>query len=128
MKEQINEVKNMKRHIALVSLVIAFAAVLSGCNLNRLGADQYYVQITADGKEDVSKTDDGKEYKMFNYKLAGFDEDGHEKTMEFTADKNLRKDAFLRVYYSNKKGVKSWEEVEKDDIPKNAKDKLGVKN
>ncbi|MEC1241810.1 YxeA family protein, partial [Bacillus paralicheniformis] len=62
------------------------------------------------------------------YELAGFDEDGQEKTMEFTADKNLRTGAFLRLFHSEKKGVKSWEEVEKDDIPAKAKDRLGVEN
>ncbi|MCY8008685.1 YxeA family protein [Bacillus haynesii] len=118
----------MKKHIAWISLMIIFAALLSGCNLNRVGTDEYYVHITGNGKEDTSKFDDGEEYSVFKYVLAGFDEDGQEKTMEFTADKNLRIGAFLRLFYSENKGVKSWEEVEKDDIPEKAKDRLGVKN
>ncbi|MFN2747294.1 MULTISPECIES: YxeA family protein [unclassified Bacillus (in: firmicutes)] len=117
----------MKRHFALISLMIAFAAVLTGCNLNRLGTDQYYVQIAGDGKEEISKADDGKEYRIFNYQLAGFDEEGKEKTMTFTADKNLKKGAFLRVYDSKKKGVTSWEEVDKEDIPDLANERLDVK-
>ena len=48
--------------------------------------------------------------------------------MEFTADKNLRIGAFLRLFYSENKGVKSWEEVDKDDIPAKGKEQLGVKN
>ncbi|MGQ0421756.1 YxeA family protein, partial [Bacillus sp. HC-Mk] len=39
----------------------------------------------------------------YEYKLIGFDKDGKEKELEFTAQKNLRKEAFLRVYHSDKK-------------------------
>ncbi len=39
----------------------------------------------------------------YEYKLLGFDKDGKEKEIEFTALKNLRKEAFLRIYYSEKK-------------------------
>ncbi len=41
--------------------------------------------------------------RLYDYKLPGFDKDGKEKEMEFTALKNLRKEAFLRIYYSEKK-------------------------
>ncbi|HDR4725172.1 YxeA family protein [Bacillus cereus group sp. Sample62] len=61
------------------------------------------------------------------YKITGFDKDGKEKELEFDAQKNLRKDAFLRVYYSDEKGVSSWEEVEKDELPAKVKEKLAVK-
>ncbi len=49
------------------------------------------------------------------------------KELEFTAQKNLRKDAFLRVYHSDKKGVSAWEEVKKDELPAKVKEKLGAK-
>lgn len=69
----------MKKHIVWISLMIIFTALLSGCNLNRVGTDEYYVHITGNGKEDTSKFDDGEEYSVFKYELAGFDEDGQEK-------------------------------------------------
>lgn len=117
----------MKRCIVLFSILIGLAAMLAGCDLNRLGKAEYYVQITMDGKEIKGKTDNGEQFTDYEYKLPGFDKDGKEKTMEFRAFKNLRKDAFLRVYYSEKKGVTAWEEVKKDEIPANAQEKLGVK-
>lgn len=103
----------MKRYIALFSILVVFASLLVGCDINRMGKDQYYVQITADGIEKNEKSDSGEPYKYFEYKLKGFDKDGKEKEIEFTAHKNLRKDAFLRVYHSDKKGVTAWEEVKK---------------
>ncbi|EMA6342296.1 YxeA family protein [Bacillus cytotoxicus] len=117
----------MKRYIALFSILIVFASVLVGCDLNRMGKDTYYVQITEDGKAYEGKADNGTKYTDYQYKLAGFDEEGKEKTMEFTAQKNLRKEAFLRIYYSDKKGVTAWEEVQKDELPAKVKEKLGVK-
>lgn len=119
----------MKRYIALFSILVVFASLLVGCDINRMGKDQYYVQITADGIEKNEKSDSGEPYKYFEYKLKGFDKDGKEKEkeIEFTAHKNLRKDAFLRVYHSDKKGVTAWEEVKKDELPAKVKEKLGTK-
>ncbi|MEF7637102.1 YxeA family protein [Bacillus thuringiensis] len=117
----------MKRYIALFSILVVFASLLVGCDINRMGKDEYYVQITVDGIEYNGKSDDGEPYKHFEYKLKGFDKDGKEKELEFNAQKNLRKDAFLRVYYSDKKGVTAWEEVKKDELPAKVKEKLGAK-
>lgn len=115
----------MKRYMVIISILLVFTTVLTGCNFSRMGTDKYYVQITKDGEKLKDKLEDG--YINYQYKLPGFDEKGKEKTLEFKADKNLRKDAFLRIYYSEKKGVKSWEEVKKDEIPTKAKEKLGIK-
>ncbi|KEK25164.1 YxeA family protein [Bacillus gaemokensis] len=117
----------MKRYMALFSILVVFATMLVGCDLNRMGKDEYYVQITVDGKEDKGKASDGTPYTDYQYKLAGFDKDGKEKTMEFNVQKNLRKEAFLRVFHSDKKGVTAWEEVKKDELPAKVKEKLGVK-
>ncbi|MEY8350690.1 YxeA family protein [Bacillus cereus] len=118
----------MKRYIALFSILVVFATMLVGCDLNRMGKDEYYVQITVDGKEKIQQVDGGGgKHKSFEYKLPAFDKDGKEKEMEFTAVKNLRKEAFLRVFYSDKKGVTAWEEVKKDELPAKVKEKLGVK-
>ncbi|HDR7735765.1 YxeA family protein [Bacillus thuringiensis] len=118
----------MKKYMALFSLLVVFASLLVGCDINRMGKDEYYVQITMDGKEGVSKSMDGKVMgKEYEYTLSGFDKEGKEKELQFMAQKNLRKEAFLRVYHSEKKGVTAWEEVQEDELPKKAKEKLGVK-
>ncbi|MFK4469746.1 hypothetical protein COJ07_20895 [Bacillus cereus] len=118
----------MKKYMALFSLLVVFASLLVGCDINRMGKDEYYVQITMDGKEGVSKSMDGKVMgKEYEYTLSGFDKEGKEKELEFMAQKNLRKEAFLRVYHSEKKGVTAWEEVQEDELPKKVKEKLGVK-
>ncbi|AAP10123.1 hypothetical protein BC_3181 [Bacillus cereus ATCC 14579] len=47
--------------------------------------------------------------------------------MKFNGFKELRKEAFLRVFHSDKKGVTAWEEVKKDELPGKVKEKLDVK-
>lgn len=44
--------------------------------------------------------------------------------MNFTGDHNLRLDAYLRLVYNDKKGVTSWEEVQKQDVPQKALNKI----
>ncbi|KOS24044.1 membrane protein [Bacillus anthracis] len=117
----------MKRYIALFSILVVFASLLVGCDLNRMGKDEYYVQITVDGKEYNGKSDNGEPYKHFEYKVKAYDKDGKEKEVEFNAQKNLRKEAFLRVYNSDKKGATAWEEAKKDELPAKVKEKLGAK-
>ena len=114
----------MKRYIVLFSILVVFASLLVGCDLNRLGKGEYYVQITTDG---IEKTYDGNTSKYFEYKLTGFDKNGREKELKFNKKKNLSKEAFLRVYYSDKKGVSAWEEVKKDELPAKVKEKLAAK-
>ncbi|MBK5493234.1 YxeA family protein [Bacillus thuringiensis] len=118
----------MKRIIIFISIFAVFTSLLVGCSLNRFGTDKYYVHITVDGKEGVAKSIEGEVMgKEFTYNLVGFDENGKEKELEFKAQKNLRKQAFLLVYHSEEKGVKSWEEVQKEDLPAKVKEKFNVK-
>ncbi|PGA87963.1 YxeA family protein [Bacillus toyonensis] len=122
----------MKRCITFFSILILCTTILIGCSVidkmsNRKFKNQYYVQIISDGQKENVKSQSGETDKAYRYKLNGFDKEGQEKIMDFTADKNLRKEAFLRVYYSDERGVTSWEEIELKDIPEKAKQKLNVK-
>ncbi|WP_410985734.1 YxeA family protein [Bacillus cereus] len=125
----------MKKYIALFSILVVFASLLVGSgwngwglhHLGKLSQDKYYVQITTDG---IEKADNDEASKRFAYKLTGFDKDGKEKELTFDAKKDLRKEAFIRVYYSDKEGqegVSGWEEVKKDELPAKVKEKLAAK-
>ena len=56
--------------------------------------------------------------------MTGYNEKGEAKEMEFTGSHNLRHDAYLRLVYNDKKGVTSWEEVQKQDIPQKVQNKI----
>jgi|SRR5699024_2828060 len=105
----------MKKHF-MISL-IAVLGLLSACSpqpLQTIGADQYYVQIEGDGQEYKSQND-----TRYEYTLNGVDEDGEKEEFTFTAGKQLRKDAHLRIY-SKDHEVITYEEVEEGEVPSKA--------
>ncbi|MBK5493235.1 YxeA family protein [Bacillus sp. TH13] len=117
---------NIKYSIILTTILVLFITLLVSYNLIFSEKKQFYVQITKNGEEGVKKSIDGLAIgKAYIYKLTAFDNNGEEKQLEVRASKNLRKNAFLRVYYSDvEKTVESWEEVTEVKLPLKAKEKL----
>ncbi|MGG4554772.1 YxeA family protein [Paenibacillus humicus] len=110
--------------IAVVVIVlVGFVVFIQNVNLNRIGAEQYYVQINQDGKKIEDKSDSGQKYVSYEYTLEGFDSNGKEKSLTFTASKELRQDAYLRVYVKGN-DVSSYQEVQATELPEQAKQKL----
>lgn len=108
--------------IAILVVLVGGFAFLQSINFNRFGAQQYYVQVQ-DGTKMEGKTSQGEKYIYYEYTLNGFDKDGKEKGLTFTADKQLRKDAYLRVYVK-KDIVSSYQEVQLNELPEQAKQEL----
>lgn len=110
--------------IAVVVIVlVGFVVFIQNVNLNRIGAEQYYVQINQDGKKIEDKSDSGQKYVSYEYTLEGFDSNGKEKSLTLTASKELRQDAYLRVYVKGN-DVSSYQEVVATELPEQAKQKL----
>jgi len=107
----------------VVIVLVGFVVFIQNVNLNRIGAEQYYVQINQDGKRMESKSDHGEKYVSYEYTLEGIDSKGKEKSLTFTANKELRKDAYLRVYVKGN-DVSSYQEVQVGELPEQAKQKL----
>ncbi|ALL23939.1 hypothetical protein BC30090_2314 [Bacillus cereus] len=129
----------MKQFVAIITLCLLFSSFTIGCeraSLNRIGKDVYYVQIKGEG--DTEKVEDRN---LRNYTLPAYDEDGVKKQITFRStkkenDQKLKEDAFLRLYVdqddNNKKEissieVKSYEEIQKADLPEKVKDKFTIK-
>jgi uncharacterized protein (TIGR01655 family) len=113
--------------IAILFLIVLGAGFLSfmkNLNINRIGADQYYVQIKGKGVEKVDKTDNGEKITWYEYTLSAFNKDGEEKKLTFTASKQLREDAYLCLYVKDETKVTSYNEVKKDELPEKVKGKL----
>ncbi|WP_285768769.1 YxeA family protein [Peribacillus sp. SI8-4] len=108
--------------IFLIGAAGAFA--LTKIDFNRMNADHYYVQITEDGTKHEQKVEDGSLMTSYSYRLDGTNAEGKTKPLEFTAQKNLRKDAYLKVYVKDEDKVSSYDEVKFEEIPKKAQDKL----
>lgn len=113
--------------IALLALVGIVFVGLKAADYFVMGGESYYVQITTDGQQEESADNQGETVMKYNYSLPGYDKDGKEKEMEFSAfkDRPLKRDAYLKITWNESKGVTSYEEVTKDEIPQAAKEKLG---
>lgn len=70
--------------------------------------------------------DSGQETVNYRYILPGYTKEGKEKELDFNGQltRPLRKGAYLKITWNKKKGVTSYEEVEKKDVPKTALEKL----
>ena len=129
----------MKQFVAIITLCLLFSSFTIGCeraSLNRIGKDVYYVQIKGEG--DTEKVEDRN---LRKYTWPPYDEDGVKKQITFRStkkenDQKLKEDAFLRLYVdqddNNKKEissieVKSYEEIQKADLPEKVKDKFTIK-
>ena len=128
----------MKR-ISKFILVALFGAItvgaFAGCSdrLNEIGSDKYYVQITKDGDRQYEGKYNGKDVYDYYYKdIKAYNKNGDEIKVKFSAEKNLRKNAFLKVKVKDLKkdennDILSYEEVQRDDLPDKVKEKLNVK-
>lgn len=110
--------------VALLVIIVGSLAVFRFVDFNQMGAEKYYVQITGDGRVEEHKLDTGEIVKTYWYSLPAYDVNGLEKTFDFSAQKNLRQDAYLMLFAKDSKGVTSYEEVQLADIPEKAQKQL----
>ncbi|MGX7419706.1 YxeA family protein [Carnobacterium gallinarum] len=114
----------MKKIVGILAVVL-LAIVGFYYYTNYTGQD-YYTQITTDGDPKTTKDDQGNKVTMYEYNLVAINKDGVEKKVTFNgfSGRPLRKEAYLKLSYNKKKGVLSWEEVQKSTIPEKASAKL----
>jgi conserved hypothetical protein TIGR01655 len=109
--------------LVLAALVLVIGGGVTWYN-SEYGGKDYYIQVKKDGKEFSEKTHNGKTWHAYGYNEKGVDKAGQEKDLEFTAQHNLRHDAYLKITWNHKNGVTSWEEVQKKDVPEKSLDKI----
>lgn len=118
----------MKKSIITVGIVLVIIVggllFLQNVNINRLGADEYYTQINGDGNKIEDKSSEGTIYVSYEYELAAYDKDGDQTTLTFTANKQLRENAYLLLFVKDGKGVTSYQEVNAEELPDKAVEML----
>lgn len=109
----------------LVSIVIVSVIFVYGLStllhpefnryLNRVGKAQYYTVILEDGKIDPKAS--GKILTTFRYRLPAYNANGDKWLLDFSAIKQLRHHAYLRLYVKTNGTVTAWEEVSREQLP-----------
>lgn len=113
---------DLKKIVILIISVLLLGGIIGGVyyfkNANKIGADASYVKITK------APTKSNEISFNNNYTLPAYDENGKETEVTFSADKELRKGAYLKLYIKEDKGVTSFEEVPEKEVPAKAAEKL----
>jgi len=110
----------MKRIYVLSLLAgVAFAVCVlmsPGFNelLKRVGKDEFYVYVVNPGKKTPPQAHVAQRYE---YQLPAVGESGAQKTLTFTASKQLSLDTYLRLYVSSADKVTAWEEIPQQELP-----------
>lgn len=118
----------------ITAMVVLFIVVLGGAAAVSeyapeqnpfVAKEEYFVKVTDQfnvihGK---FKFDQDEEYTKYIYTLPGYNKDGQAKDIEFSAGKELRKDAYLKISIRADK-VLSYEEVQAKDLPQTVAGKI----
>lgn len=108
----------MKRVVFGLVAIIVLIAGNSVWHNSEHGGKNLFVKIQEDEKIEMKKSDNGHVTK-YKYSVIGFDEKGKSQEIKLTAQYSLKHYDYLKVVTNKKKGVLSWKEVKKQEIPKN---------
>lgn len=122
----------MKKAGAWVIGTLALIGLMVGGFLYQkaYGGDDYYTQVPAKyGYIAESKDDSGKVEKGihgYKYVFEGYNKDGKKTVQKSTEWRNrpLKNKAYLKLTVNKVKGITSWEQVSKTDVPKKALNKI----
>ena len=82
----------------------------------------YYTQI--DNSKIVSIPETGG--MKYEYTLDFYSENGKKKEMKFRTSRELKEDSYLKLKVMVTRGVKSWEEVQVNELPDKVKTALNI--
>lgn len=121
-----NKLKKIVGSLVAVILMLGIVGYgLVKIDFNRLNKDVYYLQIKEDGVLEKTTLENGEVMKRYNYELHAINDEGKEEELSFSAHKNLKKLAYLKMYVKkDTTSVTSYDEVNKEDIPVNALEKI----
>lgn len=108
----------------VVALLVSAIVILAIVDFNRFGKDNAYVQIAPVASVEEMKLESGEIMKRYWYKLPAYNENGNRIEVEFSAAKELRQGAYLMLYMKDGNNVTSYDEVQPNDIPKKAIEKI----
>lgn len=105
-------------------LLVAFVVILATLDINRFGKENVYVQVGDPSYTEEYKIDSGQIMTTYWYELPVYDDNGNVIDVEFSAQKELKQDAYLKLYVKKGNEVTSYDEVSWEEIPEAAQEKL----
>lgn len=106
--------------LGIIVIVVGASYTVLTLDFNRFNKERYYIQITQDGEKIEDRLDNGETMIRYGYKGDAVNDEGKHKELEFSANKQLRKGAYLMLYVNKEGEVSSYDEVSKKDMLKDA--------
>lgn len=114
----------MKKGIIAGLALIVVLIGLMNIDWNRLGKQALYVQVGEVTDVDETTLDSGEVVRRYVYTTRALTKDGDTQAVTFTAAKELRNGAYLKLYVKDDDEVTSYDEVAVEDIPAAAREQL----
>ncbi|WP_339229524.1 YxeA family protein [Oceanobacillus sp. FSL K6-2867] len=115
----------MKKLIGITSiLLVAAVVILATVDFNRFGKENVYVQVGNPSYTDEDQLDSGEIMTSYWYELPAYNENGSAVKVVFSAQKELRQGAYLKLYVKGGNEVTSYDEVSLNEIPDKARESL----
>ena len=110
--------ESFKEKLPIIIAVIIAIAICAGLYYMLFYEESiYYTQIDNSRVQSAVSNDNMK----FEYTLDCYDEKGKKKELKFKTSRELKEGAYLKLELMMTRGVKSWEEVQLEDMPDKVK-------
>lgn len=110
--------------VAIFILFVGGVVALATIDINRVGKDTIYVQISEPVEVEETRLDSGQIMQRYLYELPAFDEKGDMTIVQFSAARELREGAYLMLYVKNDDEVTSYDEVHLEEVPTAVQEQL----
>jgi uncharacterized protein (TIGR01655 family) len=112
----------------VIGIVIVFIAIIGGIfAYQKMNNNVYYARVTDNYSAHTQKDKNGKVMgHNYIYHLVGYDQKGRSErlTVQSMAGTKFTTGHYIKVDWSHSKGVKKYERISWNKIPKNAQTKL----
>lgn len=109
----------MKNFLILIGVIVFVAVCGVGFYFFESYNKVYYTKIDNTKVTQISSRDEMR----YEYTLTSYSEDGKPKELKFKTPRELREGAYLMLRVRFFLGVRSWEEVDFDSLPRPVKDR-----
>ncbi|EKF52317.1 YxeA family protein [Lactococcus garvieae] len=110
----------MKKRLLLVIVGVLFMDIGYFWYSFNHGHLSYFVSLQKNEEVEISKDEGKANAELYTYKVKGYSSKGVEKDIELKSREKLKSEVYLEVLYDRKKGVVSWKERTRYEVPKTA--------
>ena len=107
---------------AIVSVLILGVCFAGGLYYLENYDEFFYSKIDNSRMRELPTNEDMK----YEYTLDCYSENGKKKEIKFRTSRELKEDSYLKLEVMVTRGVKSWEEVQVNELPEKVKTALNV--